>query len=178
MKKLLVVFIILFLFSTSGLIAVTFYSCRDTARQMNSTCRLKQLELALMNYHHDYGQFPPRILEDENGTPMHSWRVLLMPYLEDSEAYAKYDFKQPWNAPVNATLSNSYAKDYYGCQDGVNQGTAKDKYRTRYVAVADPDPKWPRHSPLRAYLVKKGDSKFLLVELLDSDIHWMEPRDQ
>jgi len=37
--------------------------------------------LALFNYHDDYGSYPPAYIADESGRPMHSWRVLILPYL-------------------------------------------------------------------------------------------------
>src|SRR5271168_5107175 len=43
---------------------------------------LKQLALAMHNYHDQYGSFPPAYIADKNGRPMHSWRVLLLPFLE------------------------------------------------------------------------------------------------
>jgi hypothetical protein len=43
---------------------------------------LKQIGLAMHNYHDAHGCFPPAYIPDENGKPMHSWRVLLLPYLE------------------------------------------------------------------------------------------------
>ena len=50
-----------------------------------NACRnnLKQLALAMHMYHEQHGSFPPAYVADENGTPMHSWRVLLLPYLEE-----------------------------------------------------------------------------------------------
>ena len=45
------------------------------------------------------------------------------------------------------------------------------------MAVADPDWEWPVDWPLNTYLVRKGSSRFLIVELPESGIHWMEPKD-
>ena len=48
--------------------------------------------MAVANYHHKYGCFPPAFMADANGRPMHSWRVLLLPFLEERESYAAYNF--------------------------------------------------------------------------------------
>src|SRR5262245_43971076 len=57
---------------------------------------LKQLGIALYNYHDTFKQFPPVYVADERGRPMHSWRVLLLPYFESPEFQQlarEYDFK-------------------------------------------------------------------------------------
>jgi len=69
--------------------------------------KLKQLGLALFNYHEDYGSFPPAYIADTNGNPMHSWRLLLLPYMDEPELYSLYNFSQPWNAPGNSKLSDT-----------------------------------------------------------------------
>ncbi|MBT6498149.1 MAG: DUF1559 domain-containing protein, partial [Planctomycetaceae bacterium] len=46
---------------------------------------LKQIMLAMHNYHEDFGSFPPAVVTDDNGHPMHSWRVLILPYLDEAK---------------------------------------------------------------------------------------------
>lgn len=178
MRKVLLVSVALSIGALSGGVVVGYYRARSIARENTSRCRFAQLELALLNYYDVYKRFPPRVVKDEHGKPVHSWRVLLMPYISSPDTYVSYDFEQPWNAPANAALRNDFARGFFGCREGLAQGTAQDAYRTRYVAVTPEDGQWPRRGPLKAYLVKVEQSQFLLIELLDSDIHWMEPRDQ
>ena len=42
---------------------------------------LKQIGLALLEYHQKYGSFPPAFVADANGKPLYSWRVLILPEL-------------------------------------------------------------------------------------------------
>src|SRR5579864_1434043 len=53
---------------------------------------LKYIGQALHNYHDTFGSFPPAYIADSNGRPMHSWRVLLLPFFDQARAtlYAKY----------------------------------------------------------------------------------------
>src|SRR5207244_4506816 len=55
---------------------------REASRRSVCVNNLKQIGLALQNYHDDFGCFPPAYIADENGRPMHSWRVLILPYIE------------------------------------------------------------------------------------------------
>lgn len=68
---------------------------------------LKQIALALHNYHDAYGSLPPAYVEDEAGRPAHSWRVLILPFLGDpalGELYDEYRFDEPWDGPNNRRL--------------------------------------------------------------------------
>lgn len=66
--------------------------------------RLHEVAFALHNYHADYGSLPPAFIADEDGTPMHSWRVLLLPTLGHRELYGRIDFTTSWNSEANAKL--------------------------------------------------------------------------
>ena len=44
--------------------------------------KLKQIDLAMQNYVSTYGHFPPAATVDENGKPLMSWRVAIMPFLD------------------------------------------------------------------------------------------------
>ena len=43
---------------------------------------LKQIGLALLNYEQTNGRLPPAAVADKQGKAMHSWRTLILPYLE------------------------------------------------------------------------------------------------
>ena len=56
---------------------------------------LKEIALAIHNYHDVYQRFPPAYVADEDGKPMHSWRVLVLEFIRDPTAkqlYNQYDF--------------------------------------------------------------------------------------
>ncbi len=151
---------------------------REDARRLRSDALFFQLEHALVGYYDEHGCFPPRCLRDEDGRPMHSWRVLLMPYLgrKEQQLYEDYDLSEPWNGPSNRAVVTSMTDDapaFYHSWDDRNA----DRRWTSFVAVVGSDVKWPSSKPLRARLVTKSSSSFLLVEVHNSGIHWMEPRD-
>lgn len=77
---------------------------REAARRAQLRNQLRQIGVALHNYEADYGQFPPAYIADEEGRPMHSWRVLILPYLEEEWLYEQYDFQKPWDHPDNLLL--------------------------------------------------------------------------
>ncbi|MBC8288680.1 MAG: DUF1559 domain-containing protein, partial [Planctomycetes bacterium] len=54
---------------------------REASRRSQCKNNLKQIGIALHNYHEDHGAFPPAYTMDANGQPLHSWRTLILLYL-------------------------------------------------------------------------------------------------
>ena len=77
-------------------------SGRGEARRSQCKNNLKQIGLALHNYHDIYHVFPPAYTVDGNGKPLHSWRTLILPYLDQAPLYLKIDLSKPWDDPANA----------------------------------------------------------------------------
>src|SRR6476469_182788 len=71
-------------------------AAREAARRMQCSNHLKQIGLALQNYHDTFGSLPPAYLADSQGKPIHSWRVLILPFLENTTLYDRYSFDEPW----------------------------------------------------------------------------------
>jgi Protein of unknown function (DUF1559) len=67
---------------------------------------MKQIALALHNYHDRYGSFPPAVVCNAEGKPLYSWRVPILPFIEEQELYEKFDKTKAWNDPVNLKLCN------------------------------------------------------------------------
>jgi hypothetical protein len=72
-------------------------------RQM-SVNNLRQIILAMHNYHDACHRFPPAVVYDRNGKPLYSWRVLLLPYIEQDVLYRQFHLNEPWDSPHNKAL--------------------------------------------------------------------------
>jgi hypothetical protein len=81
-------------------------SAREAARRMQCTNNLKQIVLALHNHHDVYMAFPPLYTVDKNGKPLHSWRVLILPFIEQNELYKKIRLDEPWDSEYNKQFHN------------------------------------------------------------------------
>src|SRR5262245_55562533 len=62
---------------------------RDAARSIECAAHLNQLHVAFHNYHDTYGCFPPAYVADADGKPIHSWRVLILPFIDEVHLYEK-----------------------------------------------------------------------------------------
>lgn len=147
---------------------------RDTGRTVSCVgLRVNLILLALENYHGIHGRYPPAYIADNEGRRMHSWRVLLLPYVGDEDLYKRYDFGEPWNGPNNRRLANEMPLPYR-CPASRNP----DPTATSYVAVVGPETAWPGSRSVRRQDIKDRSSQtIMIVEVAASDIHWMEPRD-
>jgi prepilin-type processing-associated H-X9-DG protein len=137
----------------------------------SNTCRnnLRNITLALLQYEQRHGSFPPAYIADESGQPMHSWRTLILPRLERDDIYAAIRWDEPWDGPNNRGLAQLHL-DVFACPSQKDQ----PGHMTNYVAVVGPNTAWGR----RLDEITDGlANTILLVEVADSGIAWMEPRD-
>ena len=148
------------------------FLAREAALEAWSQSPLNQLQLALHNYHDQYGCFPPAYLPDEEGRPMHSWRVLILPYIEGEELYRAYSFDEPWNGPNNIQLADRMPHIYH-CPTEPESNSM-----TNYVVLVGKDTAFPFGKPTSYKDFRDGlGNTILLAEIADSDIVWLQPRD-
>jgi prepilin-type processing-associated H-X9-DG protein len=143
-------------------------SCRSTC--VNN---LKNLAIAMFRYHEANGCFPPAFIADQNGRPMHSWRVLLLPYLEHEDLYKQYKFNEPWDSPSNRKLTDCAVRGFR-CLSAPHLG----KPNTSYMMVVGPHTISDGPHSRKVSEITDGTSKtIMLVEVADSGVRWAEPKD-
>ena len=172
----LMIFLFAFTVIAFGLLlVVAVKDARESAHHSQCRGHFSFLTMALHNYHDTYKALPPAYLPDANGRPMHSWRVLLLPFLDQQATYKQYDFSEPWNGPNNRKLANTINLNLFQCPSGPNYGSSP---MTDYVVIVGPRTAFPgsRSATFDDFQDGRGNS-ILLVEIANSNIHWMEPRD-
>jgi Protein of unknown function (DUF1559) len=65
---------------------------------------LRNLGYAMHAYHEKNGRLPPVAIFDKDGRPLLSWRVLLLPYLDQEELFRQFKLDEPWDSPHNIAL--------------------------------------------------------------------------
>ena len=152
----------------------------NAARQQvqQAMCRgnLSHIALAMHDYHAEHRCFLPAYIPGQDGQPMHSWRILLLPHFFDPSTqrlYDLYDFDEPWNGPNNSQLADRMP-DIYRCPcDKTTHPT-----NTSYVMVVGPDAVSEGERAPRLGAIKDGPLNSLLIaEYGESGIPWLEPRD-
>jgi prepilin-type processing-associated H-X9-DG protein len=79
-------------------------SARTAARRAQSINNLKQIGLALHNYHSVNDRFPPQAIAGRDGKPLLSWRVAILPFLEQQALFDEFQRDEPWDSPHNKKL--------------------------------------------------------------------------
>lgn len=159
--------------SVMALLAIWVLAQREEAKRLGLVGRFCQLELALKAYHSDYGVFPPARYKLSAGSAVHSWRVLLLPYLGLADVYGQYRFDEPWNSPSNSELAELQGGAPLFFRSPYN--THLDSMFTDFVAA---DSRNAAQTRPHFFAVVADESQFWLADAPNSDIHWMEPRDE
>ena len=60
--------------------------------------------MAMHNYHDKHGQLPPAVVHGKDGRPLLSWRVLILPFLENGDLYSQFRLDEPWDSRHNKKL--------------------------------------------------------------------------
>ena len=145
---------------------------RDRARRAECANNLKQIAIALDSYREQYGD-PPAYVADATGRPMHSWRVLLLPFLDAQSMYDQYDFREPWDGPNNSKLLATMPA-VFGCP---SQPPTRPNH-TNYAVIAGPGTMFPGTASVKTTDVTDGLSETLMVvEVANVNIPWTAPID-
>ncbi len=79
-------------------------AAREAARRNVSQSNMKQLLLAILNYESVYGSLPPQAICDEQGQPLLSWRVAILPFIDEQALYEQFHLDEPWDSEHNQAL--------------------------------------------------------------------------
>jgi RNA polymerase sigma factor (sigma-70 family) len=102
---------------------------RAAAARMQSTNNLKQIGLAMHNYAQANGTLPPAAICDKNGKPLLSWRVALLPYIDQNRLYQQFKLDEPWDSEHNKALAETLVKVY------IHPQQPKDKWNFSYYRL-------------------------------------------
>ncbi|QDV87941.1 DUF1559 domain-containing protein [Stieleria sp.] len=126
--------------------------------QNSSIKNLESIAAALNAYAADYGTYPPATLRDSAGIPMHSWRVLILPYLGEQETYDQFDLSKPWDHELNLQASYSMPSVYVHPNDTNRAGT-----QSGYYLITGPGTLFPPSGPLSPDKIQDNASQTILV---------------
>ena len=141
-------------------------SVREAAARVKDGNNLKQIGLGAHNYHDFIGTLPPA----DGGL---SWRVHILPYIEQENLYRQFNLNQPWDSATNKPLAGRQIPTYLAVED-MQKGSADTRYRV-FVGpdtLYDPDKKIQRLVD-----VTDGTSNtFFAVEAADT-VPWSQPKE-
>lgn len=157
-----------------GLLLPARRVAREPARRAQCMNNLKQIALGLILYEKTFHTFPPAYTVDENGNRLHSWRTLILPFMEQAELHKKIDFSKPWNDPANREAIETDLPCYLCPSAG-----ELPPGHTTYMAVIAPDGVFIGSDGRKLVEITDDHAQTLMVVEVEAarHVHWMKPAD-
>jgi hypothetical protein len=156
------------------LLLLLFFPCiqriRDGERYAYSVYNMRQIGYAIQSYHDANGHLPPAVVRDKEGRPLYSWRVLILPYIEEAHLYEKFKYDEPWDSPHNLPLSQLTPRCY------IPPFGEKDPDITRYQVFIGPGTAFERPALTLDDFPDGLENTILVVESSEPVI-WSKPVD-
>jgi hypothetical protein len=136
--------------------------------------KLKQIGNALHDYHGTYKTFPPPA-SVANGKPLLSWRVRILPYLNEDDLFNKFKLDEPWDSPHNLKLLPLMPKVFAPAA-----GQTKEPHETFFQAIVGPGACWEHDKfgkGIRLVDIRDGTSNTVLVAEARKSVPWTKPDD-
>lgn len=148
-------------------------AARSAARRNQSMNNMRQIGLAFVNHESAFGKFPARASFDDDGTPLLSWRVHILPFLEEQALYDQFHLDEPWDSEHNKQLIDKMPSVFRSPPSTSSPG------ETNYLLPVGPGTMFAGQEPLTIRNIKDGTSKtLLLVEVNDDEaVTWTKPAD-
>ena len=132
---------------------------------------LKMLALAMLNYYDAYRRFPPTVLYGPDRKTPYSWRVALLPFLDQVDLYKQYRFDEPWDGPNNRNVLEKMPAVF---RSPTGPDDANSKNASYYVLVG-PTTIFDGGKGTRIEDIKDGTSNTILLVEAKRDVPWTKP---
>ncbi len=143
---------------------------REAARRSTSKNNIKQIMLALHNYHQVHKHFPPAVVLGPDGKTPHSWRVELLPFLDQQALYDSYKMNEPWDSEHNKKIAETLVPVYH------NPNSENPKNASYFVVVGKDTPFGTKEGVSFAEMTD-GTSNIIAIVEADRDTPWTKPED-
>lgn len=145
---------------------------RGAAARMQSMNNLKQIALAIHNYEATYGHLP-RDITDKDGRPILSWRVAILPYVEQNALYQKFKLDEPWDSKHNKPYSDVAIKLFMSPQ----ADPPTPPGMTQYKVFSGPGTIFEPGKKITFTDITDGTSNTILVVEAGDSVPWAKPAD-
>jgi hypothetical protein len=156
-----------------GLLLPAVQKVREAAGRTQSMNNLKQIGLAMHSYNDVYGSFPPAYRAGKGGKALLSWRVLILPFIDQDALYKEFHLDEPWDSEHNKKLIARMPKVYRSPGSNAAPGM------TNYLTVRGPNTAFPGSKGVRIRDIPDGLSNtIMVVEVSDQKaVIWTRPDD-
>ncbi|MBL8851116.1 MAG: DUF1559 domain-containing protein [Planctomycetaceae bacterium] len=146
------------------------YRVAEPVNQLRES--LKQLGLAMHNYHDVHNSFPAAATYGPDGQPLLSWRVALLPYLGHTALYQKFKQDEPWDSPHNLALLEQMPAVF----DLASLGS-QARGETYFQVFTGPGTVFSGKDGLSMREIPDGTSNTLMIVEGATPVPWSKPAD-
>jgi hypothetical protein len=149
-------------------------AAREAARRNTSINNLRQLSLGILNYESAKKTLPTQAICNKEGKPLLSWRVQILPYLEEQELYNQFHLDERWDSEHNKALIPRMPHVYS------NPNAKTDDGKTNYLAVVGKECVFEgTDKAVGLRNVTDGTSRTITFVEADADksVEWTKPDD-
>ncbi|HUE17152.1 MAG TPA: M56 family metallopeptidase [Planctomycetaceae bacterium] len=132
---------------------------------------LKKLDLAMLNYHDVHGHFPPAVTMGPDGKTPHSWRVELLPLLDQQTLYEQYQQNEPWDSPANKQVLAQIPDVFRSPYDDLKSTNSG------YFALVGTGTVFEGTKGIKIAEITDGTSNTLMFVAAKRNIPWTKPED-
>ncbi len=147
-------------------------AAREAGRRNQAMNQLKQIGLAMHNYADVHKRFPARAIFDKEGKPLLSWRVAILPYLEEQALYDQFHLDEPWDSEHNRKLAERMPAVYANANHASPDSTV-------YLTIDAPEAVFGGAEGKSLRNITDGTSRTLLAVEADPEraVIWTRPDD-
>jgi hypothetical protein len=143
------------------------------AQLQTSTDNLKQIALAIINYADRYQGKLPTDVTSKDGKALLSWRVAILPFIDEVKLYGQFKMDEPWDSENNKKLIGKMPRVYAPVRVKAKEGATFYQVFTGEKALFDPKRPAPRYPAS----ITDGTSNTGLVFEAGEPVIWTKPAD-
>jgi type II secretory pathway pseudopilin PulG len=148
-------------------------AARQRAQLGQARNNLRMLAIAMYNYNNVYQHFPPAVLYGPDGKTPYSWRVAVLPFLEEEALYKQYHLDEPWDGPNNRKLLEKIPAVFRSPTESARSKSTN----ASYFVLAGPGTIFDGNKGTAFKEITDGLANTILLVEAKRDIPWTKPED-
>jgi hypothetical protein len=149
-----------------------YVQVQESQERLRDANNLKQLGLAVHMYHDERGELPGPGIKGPDGKLLLSWRVAILPYIEQDALFRQFRLDEPWDSPHNIQLLKEMPKTF----ERPGRSTERPGW-TYYQAFVGPNAIFDPQMPTRFSSIVDGTSNTLMLAEAAEAVPWTKPED-
>ena len=156
--------------TVATMVLPAIFKMRLAAQRTVSANNLKQIALAMHNYESAYGHLPAAVVMGPDGKTPHSWRVEILPFIEQNELFKAYKMDEPWDSPNNKKVLEKMPRVF-------NATPNQPSIMSSYYVLNGKDTLFPGELGVKLADVTDGLSNTIMAVEAKPSIPWTKPAD-